>query len=214
MSGHRKLQELRVVDSHDDRIFRGALSLTKDKHLLQEAEVVNAYYERIFRAALSLTWDRHLAEEIVQETFLSAFKKLDSFSGRSSLFTWIYRIMLNKYRDHCREKSLLRRLGFVRAVINPTLTKTVSSADPSPAAQLTISEERQLLKNEVDKLPAKLRVVVTMHYFDDLPLKQIAEILNSRLGTVKFRLFDARKRLYQALQGKLKDAYENAVRTS
>jgi RNA polymerase sigma factor (sigma-70 family) len=75
------------------------------------AEVVGACYQRIFRGALSVSGDPHLAEEIVQETFVLAFRKFDTFSGNSSPCTWLYRIMLNKYRDHYRRKKLLRRLG-------------------------------------------------------------------------------------------------------
>ncbi len=72
------------------------------------ADVVDTNYKRIFRGALSLTGDRRLAEEIVQETFILAFKKFDSFSGRASAFTWLYGIMLNKYRDHCRRRGCFR----------------------------------------------------------------------------------------------------------
>lgn len=169
------------------------------------AEVVDANYKRIFRGALSLTGDRHLAEEIVQETFILAFRKFDSFSGRSSPFTWLYGIMLNKYRDHCRKKRLLRRLGFVRADTNPGETRNVEAADSSLGDELANSDEGELLTKAVDRLPFSMRTVIAMHYFDDLTLREIAGILNCRVGTIKSRLFNARKRLYHALRGKLKN---------
>jgi len=169
------------------------------------AEVVDANYKRIFRAALSVTGDRHLAEEIVQETFVLAFKKFDGFSGRSSAFTWLYGIMLNKYRDHCRKRKLLRRLGFVRGDANPGEAGKVEPVGSSLSTELANSDEGEFLVNAVEKLPFKLRAVVAMHYFDDLPLHEIARILNCRLGTVKSRLFNARRRLYQALRGKVRN---------
>ncbi len=169
------------------------------------AEVVDANYKRIFRGALSLTGDRHLAEEIVQETFVLAFKKYDGFSGRSSPFSWLYGIMLNKYRGHCRKKRLLRRLGFVRADTNPGETRNVEASGSSLAAQLANHDEGELLTKAVERLPFKLQAVVAMHYFDDLPLKEIAQILHCRLGTVKSRVFNARKRLYHALRGRLQN---------
>ncbi len=168
------------------------------------AEVVDSHYDRIFRGALSVTRDKHLAEEIVQETFLSAFRKFDSFSGRSSVFTWLYRIMLNNYRKHCRGKSLLRRLGFVRAEASASHLKGISSAAFSPASELADLEERDLLVKAVDTLPPRLRIVVAMRYFDGLRLGEIAGILHCRSGTVKSRLFSARKRLCQILQRKLR----------
>jgi RNA polymerase sigma-70 factor (ECF subfamily) len=167
------------------------------------AEVVDANYRRIFRGALSVTGDRHLAEEIVQETFVLAFRKFDSFSERASAFTWLYGIMLNKYRDHCRRRKLLRRLGFVRAEANPVLTRNADSKEPSPSAEVGKSEESEFLVKAVERLPFKLRTVIAMHYFDDLPLVEIAEILKCRPGTVKSRLFHARKVLYQTLRGKI-----------
>ena len=175
------------------------------------AQVVDDQYERIFRAALSVTGDRHIAEEIVQETFLSAFRRFDGFSGRSSVFTWLYRIMLNNYCRYCRRQSLLRRLGFVRTDANPSHARNMVSRGLSPAAELANLEETELLRKAVNDLPPRLRVVVAMHYFDGLRLSDIARILNCRLGTVKSRLFTARKRLCQTLQSKVEHRYADAV---
>jgi RNA polymerase sigma-70 factor (ECF subfamily) len=175
------------------------------------SDVVDAHYERIFRGALAVTRDRYLAEEIVQETFLSALKKFDGFSGRSSVFTWLYRIMLNNYCKHCRRKKLRRRLGFVRAKDNSSTMRNAAVRDSSPAAELAGFEERKLLMEAVDGLPARHRMVVAMYYFDDHSLNEIAEILNCHLGTVKSRLFNARKRLCQTLQRKLREGHENAM---
>jgi len=180
----------------------------------QFAEVVEAHYERIFRAALSLTRDRHLAEEIVQETFVSAFRKFDGFSFRSSVFTWLYRIMLNNCCKHWRRESLHRRLGLLRADANPVPVEVVTSRFSSPSEELANSEERGLMARALNALPAKLRVVVAMHYFDGLPLNEIAQILGCRLGTVKSRLFNARKRLCRVLQREFRYGCEEAMPNS
>ncbi len=168
-------------------------------------EVVDAHYQRIFRGAVSVTGDRDLAEELVQETFLVAFKKFDSFAGTASPFTWLYGIMLNKYRDYCRRRKLLRRLGFARADHNPGETNNVRAEILPLADQVANRDDSQLLIKAVDRLPFKLRTVIAMHYFDDLSLIEIGKILSCRLGTVKSRVFNARKRLYQALKGKLRN---------
>jgi RNA polymerase sigma-70 factor (ECF subfamily) len=162
-------------------------------------EVVDAYYGRVFRGALSVTGDKHLAEEIVQETFLSAFRKFDGYSGKSSVFSWLYSIMLNKYRDHCRRAKLRKRLGFVRADASLPQTRNAREEDCSPCAELASSEEGELLIQAVYRLPVRLREVVAMRYFDGLPLNEVSRILNCRLGTVKSRLAKARKRLWQML---------------
>ena len=167
------------------------------------ADIVEAYYESIFRGAISVARDRHVAEEIVQSTFVSAFKKFDSYSARSSVFTWLYGIMLNKYRDHCRKRRLLKRLGFVRGEAIPGGTNNARSRTPSPYAELASSEECALMMGAMDRLPVKLRVVVAMRYFDGLPLNEIAGTLRCSLGTVKSRLSRAKERLSHLLRKEL-----------
>jgi len=169
------------------------------------ADVADAHYRRIFRGALSLTGDRHLAEELVQETFLVALRKYENFTGAASLFTWLYGIMLNKYRDHCRRRRLLSRLGFVRAEDNLVATSNTGTENPSQADRAANRDDNHLLVEAVERLPFKLRTVIAMHYFDDMSLNEIAAILNCRLGTVKSRVFNARKRLYRTLKGKLRN---------
>ncbi len=169
------------------------------------ARVVDEHYSRVLRAAVSVARDRCLAEEIVQETFLAAFRKFESFSGKSSLFTWLYRIMLNQYCRHHRREKLRRRLGFVRGEDHSRQVENAESRNASPAAEAVNSEERRLVLEALERLPVKFRVPVAMHYLDGLPLSEIAEILRCRLGTVKSRLFQARRRLCDVLRKKLVD---------
>jgi RNA polymerase sigma-70 factor (ECF subfamily) len=169
------------------------------------ARVVDEHYSRVLRAAVSVARDRCLAEEIVQETFLAAFRKFGSFSGKSSLFTWLYRIMLNQYCRHYRREKLRRRLGFVRGENHSRQVENAESRNASPAAEAVNSEERRLVLEALERLPMKLRVPVAMHYLDGLPLNEIAEVLRCRLGTVKSRLFQARRRLCDVLRRRLVD---------
>jgi RNA polymerase sigma-70 factor (ECF subfamily) len=181
------------------------------RHRQKFAEVVDANYKRIFRGALSVTGDRHLAEEIVQDTFVVAFKKFGGFSDRASAFTWLYGIMLNKYRDHCRRGKLRKRLGFVRGNPDGEEIGRVVASDSTLAENLARHDEGNLLMRAVEKLPFRMRTVVAMHYFDGLRLSEIAEVLQCRPGTVKSRLFSARKRLYDVLRQKIKGDHENAM---
>ena len=174
-------------------------------------QVVDANYQRIFRGALSVTGDRHLAEEIVQDTFVVACRKFGGFSGRSSAFTWLYGIMLNKYRDYCRKQKRLRRLGIVRTEDNPGETRKVEDENSSTTDTLLSRDEGGFVMEAVDGLPFKMRTVIAMHYFHDLTLNEIGEVLRCSPGTVKSRIFNARKRLYRVLRGKVKGDHENAM---
>lgn len=171
------------------------------------ARVVDEHYSRVFRAAVSVTRDRRLAEEIVQETFLAAFRKFGSFSGKSSPFTWLYRIMVNQFCRHYRREKLRSRLGFVRGENHSRQIENAESRSASPAAEAVRSEERRLVLEALERLPVKLRLPVAMHYFDGLPLSEIAAVLRCRVGTVKSRLFQARRRLCDGLRQKLVDRW-------
>jgi RNA polymerase sigma-70 factor (ECF subfamily) len=177
--------------------------MSEDEKDQDFANVVDAYYERILRGALSVTRDQHLAEELAQETFLLACRKFHSFSGRSSVFTWLYRIMLNSYCRHVRKKMMQQRLGLIRVGEDSSLLQNARDEGATPSAKAVSEEEKRLLMHAMEQLPTKLRVIIAMHYFDGLTLKEIAEVSHCRVGTVKSRIYSARQRLCHRLQGLL-----------
>jgi DNA-directed RNA polymerase specialized sigma24 family protein len=95
--------------------------------------------------------------------------------------------VLDNYSKHWRRRRLLRRLGFVRMSDNLDASVRLGPGNPSPSAELENSEERRLRMKTVDGLAERLRVVVAMHYLDEMPLKEIAEVLQRGHGTAKSR---------------------------
>ena len=168
------------------------------------------YREKVFGIAFRFLRNREDALEVTQEVFLRVYQGLAKFKTDSKFFTWLYRIATNRAIDVVRSKRARptvelgdRRssstrgddgapdLGLAEAIPNP------KSVDPSK-----VVEDRELEENlleAVDKLSSKHRSVFLLHAVEQLPYKDIAEVLGCSIGTVMSRLFYARKKLQQHL---------------
>lgn len=158
-------------------------------------EIVERHKGAVFRAALSALRNREDAEDVTQETFITAHRKLDTFRGESQLRTWLSRIAWNRSMDH-RRRSRFRRflhLDEPEAVELPSL-----EADPERATLAASAHARA--RREIDRLPESLRDTLLLATAGDLDYASIAGLLGVREGTVKSRVFEARAMLWLALQ--------------
>ena len=141
---------------------------------------------------------------MINKLSINNYPPTHTFSGRSSEFTWLYRIMLSAYSKHHRRERLRRHRSLTQTNVGLDQLKIArGSTERSPKAELAEAEDNGLLRGAVDRLPARLRTVVALHYFDGMALKEIAEVLKCRVGTVKSRLSSARKRLRTMLRRRL-----------
>jgi RNA polymerase sigma-70 factor (ECF subfamily) len=127
--------------------------------------------KRLFKIAYTICPEE--AEDILQETYLEAYLGIKRFKGNSSFYTWIYRIMMNTIYKRNRKKS-----------IQVKLQKIIPQND---------EELKEIIRSALKKLPPKYNEVLTLFYFEGCSIKEISEILNIREGTVKSRLFKAKK---------------------
>jgi len=152
-----------------------------------EASFQGLYEEfagRVFRYALTLLRDRHLAEEVVQETMITVWSKASTYSGSSRVSTWIFGIARHKAYDILKgEKKGARTTG-----------GTVIIDDPAPR----IERKEQVLA-AIDSLPPDQREIVFLTFYENLPYKAIADLLGIPEGTVKSRMYHAKKKLAEAL---------------
>jgi RNA polymerase sigma-70 factor (ECF subfamily) len=172
-------------------------------------ELVTRYRTRIFGMIYNMVHNEQDAWDLAQDSFVKAWKSIGRFRGKSSFYTWIYRIVMNVTIDWLRKKQV-KGAGteFDDAVqlkqIDPA-ARTAPKADPLPSRGL----ERQELRAKIDAAIAQLspehRAVILMKETEDMQYHEIAEALGCSIGTVMSRLFYARKKL----QILLKDVYEN-----
>ena len=149
----------------------------------------------VFRLAMSILGDPADAHEITQETFIAALRALPSYEERRSLKSWLYVIALNLSRSHLRKRRFLAKLK----AATTALFRLESQKQASPEEVVIQDEKEAAIWNELNKLDERHRLVMILRYFQDLPIAEIAEILDISEGTVHSRLHTARERLRSAL---------------
>jgi RNA polymerase sigma-70 factor (ECF subfamily) len=162
--------------------------------------LVERYQSRLFSLVRHYTRNQYEIEDVVQETFLKAYSRLDSFQHQSSFYTWIYRIAVNTILD------FLKRRGRspVTAVEDPEQATTAAIAQPStrvlsPDARLQREEIQQITQKILEGMPEIFRTVLVMREFEDMAYQDIADVLGISIGTVESRLFRARARFKEKL---------------
>jgi RNA polymerase sigma-70 factor (ECF subfamily) len=150
-----------------------------------------------------MTANHEDANDLVQDTFIKAFKSLNSFRGQSSFYTWVYRIAVNrtinfvKRRKNRNQYSLDDLDSSIQT--DPDLVEMMSHV--TPRREVALIELHERLNEALQKLSEPHRVVVTMHDIQGMTHADIAKVIKCSEGTVRSRLFYAR----QQLQGLLSD---------
>jgi len=164
--------------------------------------LIERYQDRIFALARHYTKSAVEVEDIVQDTFLKTYRRLETFQRQSSFSTWLYRIAVNTALD------FLKRTGRspVTAVEDPELTASPVRAQAgsgvtvaAPDAALRREEIARITQEVLDELPEIFRTVLVLREFEDLSYQEMAEVLGISIGTVESRLFRARARFKDAM---------------
>jgi RNA polymerase sigma-70 factor (ECF subfamily) len=165
------------------------------------ARLVEAYSPQVFRLALKMLQNQQDAEDILQETFIKAYKALPRFEGRSSLSTWLYRIATNEALMFLRRKRPDQISVEQPSNDDDTAVAPLEIVDWCclPEGELMSTEARANLESSVSRLPESLRVVFLLRDIEGLSTRETAEVLDLSEGAVKTRLSRARLRLRELL---------------
>ena len=170
--------------------------------------------QRLFRAAWSIVGNRAEAEDAVQSAYLRAFAAIDSFEGRSTLSTWLTRIVINEALG--RARAARRRRAHVDdgsvAFLDDYREKLMrgSSSGTAPDAEFARAQLRTLLEQAIGALPPDFRLVFVMREIEGLSVEETAQSLGLVPATVKTRHLRARRRLQQSLAPDVKSALAGA----
>ena len=158
-------------------------------------ELVRRYRRAIWHLALRYLRDRHEAEDVAQRAFVRAFEKIVHFRGDASFRTWLYRITvnlsLNHLRDHAREKP--------RPIDEDALTVAgpdTAGGDATPDAQ----RRARRLRESIEQLPPKQRLVMELRVFEELPFREVAAVAECSEDSAKANFHHALKRLRELMQ--------------
>jgi RNA polymerase sigma-70 factor (ECF subfamily) len=165
------------------------------------AQFVEAYSGQVYRLAIKMLHNPQDAEDILQETFIKAYKALPKFEGRSSLSTWLYRIATNE------ALMFLRKKRPVQVSVDQPLENDEGDERPRqivdwcclPEDELMSTEARSNLDRSVQQLPETLRTVFLLRDIEGLSTRETAEVLDISESAVKTRLSRARFRLREYL---------------
>ena len=170
-------------------------------------KLVSHYENAIFNLVYRMVGNRHDAENVTQEVFIKAFRKIRTFGGRSSFATWLYSIAANQSVSERRHRSTQSRKGSVQMSVldgnSDGAAYDPPGKGPAPDAKLQSSETHRLIEQAIAELDEDFRTVVVLRDIEELDYNTISDVLGCSRGTVKSRLHRARLELRQKLQGLL-----------
>jgi RNA polymerase sigma-70 factor (ECF subfamily) len=172
------------------------LARVRDRDLRAFERLYRIYQPRLARFLFNLVQRPQLVEEVLDDTMMVVWDTAESFRGTSKLSTWIFAIA---YR-----KAMKARARWPDPVEDPAADHRISDG-PLPDEELGQERLREALLSAMETLSADHRAVVDLTYFHGLGYREIAEIMNCPVDTVKTRMFHARRRLKDALSGSLAD---------
>jgi RNA polymerase sigma-70 factor (ECF subfamily) len=202
MTAHAQIDYSAIAD-----VELARLCGSRDRQAMRH--LITANNQRLFRTAWSILKDRSEAEEAVQAGYLSAFSAMERFEGRSSLSTWLTRIVVNEALGRLRSQRRRRkRLESEGVALLDMYRERLAQASVEPAPDATVAREqlRQLIERAVADLPDGFRSVFVLREIEGLSVEETAEALAIPAATVKTRLHRARAKLQQALAPEVKGA--------
>ena len=192
-----------------DRLGRAAFDRARQGDRAAYGQVVRVYHDRLYNAVYRLVRHSEDAADLVQDTFAKGFEKLGEFRGDSGPYSWLFRIAVNASMTHLR-RGRRRREILKDAAADPTLSGMTgdgtgwrtgfSAGGRDPADATEQSEDQKAVLDALGRLDAEYRALLVMRDLEDFDYKQMAEILDLPLGTLKSRLFRARVALRELLQ--------------
>jgi RNA polymerase sigma-70 factor (family 1) len=184
---------------------KNAVSLYSDNRMMEDvkkgkvekmAVLFEKHHVSLYNFFLRLTGNRSTSEDLVQEVFMRMLKYRSTYQGRSKFTLWMYQIARNAHIDHLRKRK--EEFPLDEQWHDPATDET------SPSEKLESGQEVQILREALAKLPLKKREVLILSRYQNLKYKEIAELMDCRIGTVKAHVHRAIKELgkiYFELQG-------------
>lgn len=165
-------------------------------------QLLQRYERRLLSVVVGMVRNPEDAREILQETFVRAFRNLETFKGESSFYTWIYRIAMNLAIDHQRRGGKRPLVEFDEGigVKEDAVGDGSANLGIDPFKSMRSRELGRKIFEAIDSLTPDHRAVILLREIDGLSYEEISDVLECSLGTVMSRLHYARKKLQSRLQ--------------
>ena len=160
--------------------------------------LVLKYQSRLISTAFKFVKDVQIAEDIVQDSFIKAFKALESFREDSSFYTWIYRITVNTSKNFLVSKK--RKSELLNSDLSDEASYEIEPVETySPEDLLQATQLKKVITETIDQLGEDTRTALTLRELDGLSYEQIADVVNCPVGTVRSRIFRGREVIDEAI---------------
>lgn len=161
--------------------------------------LVRRYMEKAFRVALDFTHDTEEAKDLSQDAFLRAFSRINQFDGRSSFYTWFYRLTVNLCLDHTRRKGRVIWERLEREADGAPESVELLDDSAMPDHEAMAGEAIRRVDQTLDAMPKKQRTAFLLRNHQGLSITDIAKVMKTTEGTVRVYLHRAVAALRQSL---------------
>ena len=178
------------------------------------SQLITDQKDKIYRLALKLTGNREDAEDIMQDTFIKAIDNIDRFRGESSFGTWLYSIALNNIRAKMGRQSRVNLKSIEEYL--PAGHANESQHDElfewgDPHELLERQQIQEIIEEGLSEMELKYSTPFVLRYMEDLPVKEVAKVMNLTLAATKSRILRARLALREKLSAALEEKKRERV---
>lgn len=160
------------------------------------------YQNRLYRLILRIINNQSVVEDLVQESFIKAYRSISNFRGDSTFYTWLYKIGLNTARNHLFENKHRPQIDSsieVEDAENFSSALDLHNAE-TPETELINKQIAKTVNDSIEALPTELRAAISMREIDGLSYQEISQIMNCPIGTTRSRIFRARDIISERLK--------------
>ncbi|SCC01049.1 sigma-70 family RNA polymerase sigma factor [Bacillus mycoides] len=157
-------------------------------------EIMNKYGQEILQLVYSYVNNKEVAEDLTQDIFVKCYKSLHTYKGKSNVKTWLWRIAINHCKDYI--KSWYNK----KVIVTEDESTYIGSQKESVEQTVIQNAEDRRLASAVMNLPIKYREVIYLFYYEELPIKDIAIVIEVKENTIKTRLKRAKELLKKGLE--------------
>jgi RNA polymerase sigma factor (sigma-70 family) len=162
------------------------------------AVLVDRYKDLVFTLSYKMVKNREEAEEISQDTFIKIFKSLNKFKGESKFSTWVYKITYNTCLDRLKKNKKENSVVYIEDFSEHQVKAIETVFDT-----IDEKERNQRIQDCLLLLPSEDAFLLTLYYFDDQSIEEIAKVVDSNANNIKVKLFRSRKKMASILKERL-----------